>query len=197
MSTLVLASGSPRRAQLLRQLGLTFTVVTPDIDEHPREAEPARRYVQRMSMEKLDAARPLLADVGDCVIVCADTEVVLDGRILGKPADETDCVNMLLALSAREHRVMTGVTVAGAHGASAFVVETRVTFRRLRPIECVAYWATGEPGDKAGGYGIQGLGAIFVEKIEGSYSNVVGLPLMELARSLEKQGITCLPQGQT
>lgn len=192
MSTLVLASGSPRRAQLLRQLGLAFTVVAVDIDEIPRRAEPARSYVQRMSVEKLEAARPLLAGVGPSVIVCADTEVVLDGRILGKPADQADCVEMLMSLSARTHKVMTGVTVAGGAGVSTFVVETDVVFRHLTCSECEDYWSTGEPRDKAGGYGIQGIGAIFVERIAGSYSNVVGLPLMEVSRSLESQGISCL-----
>ena len=191
MSALVLASGSPRRAQLLRQLNLSFSVVTPDIDERPRPGESARAYVRRMSTEKLGKARSMLA--GEPVIVCADTEVVLDGNILGKPRDESDCVKMLLSLSARDHNVLTSVTMAGGGKERTFIVETNVSFRRLTSSECRNYWATGEPCDKAGGYGIQGVGAIFVKKIEGSYSNVVGLPLMEVARGLERFGIACLP----
>lgn len=193
MSTLVLASGSPRRAALLRQLGLSFTVVVPEIDECPAAGETPYAYVWRMSAEKMDRARTMLAGQDDTVIVTADTEVVLDETSLGKPADEADCVRMLLSLSGRRHAVMTGVTVAGPAGAATFVVETKVAFRPLTAAECSNYWATGEPGDKAGGYGIQGIGAIFVERIEGSYSNVVGLPLMEVAGRLEEQGISCLP----
>ena len=191
MSTLVLASGSPRRAALLRQLGLAFEVVSTDIDERPAARETARRYVRRMSLEKLAAARTALGASVD-VVLSADTEVVVDGRIMGKPRDQADCVAMLRTLSGRSHQVLTGVSVASSVGVDNFVVETIVTFRRLTIGECKEYWATGEPRDKAGGYGIQGVGAIFVKKIEGSYSNVVGLPLMEVARILNRHGIDCL-----
>lgn len=191
MSTLVLASGSPRRAALLQQLGLAFDVVSTDIDERPAPRETARHYVRRMSLEKLAAARSA-PGTGTAVVLAADTEVVVDGRIMGKPSDQADCVAMLGALSGRSHQVMTGVSVASGARVDTFVVETIVTFRRLMNREYKDYWATGEPRDKAGGYGIQGIGAIFVKKIEGSYSNVVGLPLMEVARALKRHGIDCL-----
>lgn len=161
MSTLILASGSPRRVLLLRQLGLSFTVIVPDIDEQPRSAESPHAYVARMSTEKLHEARSRLVGGNKSIVVAADTEVVLDDRILGKPQDEDDCVKMLLSLSARRHNVMTSVAIAGESLEKTFISETLVWFRRLTLSECREYWATGEPRDKAGGYGIQGIGAIF------------------------------------
>ena len=197
MPELVLASGSPRRAALLHQLGLAFTVLKPDIDETPLPGEPAPDYVRRMSVEKsLRASEMLDQDRrGHVIVLCADTDVVLDDKILGKPASREECIGMLMSLSAREHRVMTGVTVSGPAGSETRVVETIVTFRQLSRAECGQYWATGEPADKAGGYGIQGIGAIFVATISGSYSNVVGLPLPETAQMLVAEGVDCIAQA--
>jgi len=130
----------------------------------------------------------------DIVVLCADTIVVLDGEILGKPKDEEDAVGMLLRMSDRRHLVATAVTVRRlADGfQESFRVETEVTFRHISELECRKYWLTGEPADKAGAYGIQGLGAIFVESITGSCSNVAGLPLRETAECLARFGIDCL-----
>lgn len=194
MPELVLASGSPRRAALLEQLGLPFTVLRPDINETPAPGEHASEYVRRMSLEKSHRALELLGNdrQGHDIVLCADTDVVLDDAILGKPASAEECVRMLLGLSGRDHRVLTGVTVCGPGGSATRVVETIVTFRDLTRTECEQYWATGEPADKAGGYGIQGIGAIFVAAIHGSYSNVVGLPLPETAQMLAAQGFDCL-----
>jgi septum formation protein len=199
---LVLASASPRRSQLLRQLNLSFDVITPDIDETPLIEEQAFDYVGRMAEGKIAAATEwLLVNMPingqqdtDIVVLCADTIVVLDGEILGKPKDEEDAVGMLLRMSGRRHLVATAVTVRRlADGfQESFRVETEVTFRHISELECRKYWLTGEPADKAGAYGIQGLGAIFVESITGSCSNVAGLPLRETAECLARFGIDCL-----
>ena len=198
MSDLVLASGSPRRAELLRQLGLVFSTLTPDIDEHPLARESASDYANRMSRAKFDGANSMTSERATVTLISADTVVVRDGKILGKPRGEEECVDMLMSLSGRDHNVMTSVTMGIAERAvSTFLVETIVRFRRLTSEECRDYWATGEPCDKAGAYGIQGVGAIFVEWIGGSYSNVVGLPLMEVAQSLRQFGIDCLDCTRT
>ncbi|HIG40162.1 MAG: Maf family protein [bacterium] len=192
MSDLVLASGSPRRAALLQQLGLSFLVVIPDVDESRFPGECAAEYVGRMSRSKfeyvLSAAKPSLDD--QKVIICADTVVVLDDEVLGKPLNREDGMEMLLRLSGRSHFVLTDVTIGKKNEpTSTFCVETKVKFRKLTLEERQDYWDSGEPQDKAGGYGIQGLGAVFVEEISGSYSSVVGLPLMETSRALFAFGI--------
>jgi len=192
LSDLVLASGSPRRAALLQQLGLSFLVVIPDVDESRFPGECAAEYVGRMSRSKfeyvLSAAKPSLDD--QKVIICADTVVVLDDEVLGKPLNREDGMEMLLRLSGRSHFVLTDVTIGKKNEpTSTFCVETKVKFRKLTLEERQDYWDSGEPQDKAGGYGIQGLGAVFVEEISGSYSSVVGLPLMETSRALFAFGI--------
>ncbi len=187
---LTLGSGSPRRAELLRQLGLDFDVLRPDIDETPHEGERAGDYVARMSRSKSTAIRPAVSP--DRLVLCADTTVTLDDRILGKPDSAAECEDMLMRLSGRRHSVLTALSLGTAAETHSQVVETIVAFRRLTREECHDYWLTGEPVDKAGGYGIQGLGATLVESIAGSYSNVVGLPLMETATVLRKFGIDCL-----
>lgn len=199
---LVLGSASPRRSQLLRQLNLSFDVITPDIDETPMVGEQACDYAIRMSKGKSVAARHLLeADAADAskrdlevVVLCADTIVVLDNEILCKPKDEEDAVNMLRRMSNRRHTVVTAVTVSRlADGyQESFSVETEVNFRQVNEQECRKYWLTGEPQDKSGAYGIQGIGAIFVESIIGSSSNVAGLPLRETADCLARLGMDCL-----
>lgn len=186
---LYLASTSPRRRELLSQIGLAFHVLKVDIDESTRPGEAPAEYVSRLARQKAAAG---LAQAGQGVVVAADTSVVLDDVILGKPASLEDAMAMWSRLSGREHRVLTGVAVADAARTEVQVVATRVRFRQLREPELRAYWNSGEPCDKAGGYGIQGLGAVFVAGIDGSYSNVVGLPLAETAAMLEGFGIRIL-----
>ncbi|MGC8121156.1 Maf family protein [Marinobacter sp. VGCF2001] len=185
MSGLILASASPRRAELLRQIGVSFRVMPAEIDETPQPAEPARDYVERLAREKALAVSRAAPDV---LVLGSDTSVVLNGEILGKPASEAEAGDMLQRLSGNTHQVMTSVALAQADQCQALVVVTDVTFRELEAAEINAYVATGEPMDKAGGYGIQGLGGIFVRELRGSYSAVVGLPLRETAELLASAG---------
>lgn len=184
-SSLVLASRSPRRRQLLAQLGVTVSVMPADIDETPGPGEVPRNYVERIAREKV-AATP--APRGACVLG-ADTAVVLDGDILGKPDDADAARRMLRQLSGRTHSVFTAVALRSPDGVEGTCVETRVTFRPLSDAECGHYLASDEPWDKAGAYAIQGLGGAFVLRIDGSYSNVVGLPLCETLALLRRAGI--------
>ncbi len=190
MPRLYLASGSPRRRELLTQIGVPFTGLSAQIDETPSPDEPPRAYVERLARGKAEAGLALLSD-GQACVLGADTAVVLDGRILGKPVDEADALAMLMALSGREHEVLTAVAVANRQVCQALTVSSRVRFRPIQVHEAKAYWASGEPQDKAGSYAIQGLAAIFVEGLQGSYSAVVGLPLCETAELLGRFGIPC------
>ena len=191
MASLHQASASPRRRELLAQIGVPFVTLIASIDETALPGEPAERYVERLAREKALAGLAALSDPADAVVLGADTAVVLDGRILGKPADRAECLATLAALSGREHQVLTAVALASAQRIESRVVASRVRFRPLRAGEAEAYWATGEPCDKAGSYGIQGLAAVFVSQLEGSYSAVVGLPLCETAQLLGEFGIPC------
>lgn len=186
---LYLASTSPRRRELLQQLGLAFSVVNVEVDESRRPGEHPREYVARLAAEKAAAG---VAQVRDGVVIAADTSVVVGEAVLGKPGSLAEAVLMWQTLSGRAHEVLTGVAVANAAGSMVQVVSTRVHFRPVSAAEMQAYWASGEPQDKAGGYAIQGRGAIFVTGIEGSYSNVVGLPLAETADMLARFGIPVL-----
>lgn len=186
LPALYLASRSPRRAEFLRTLGVDFAVVDVDVDETPRAHESPAAYVLRLAQEKATSgcartarSRPVLA---------ADTTVVCDEEILGKPRDAADSRRMLSLLSGRWHIVTTGVALA-AEDCTAICVQTRVLFRALTAREIDWYWASGEPADKAGAYGIQGLGGAFVTRLDGSYSNVVGLPLAETVQLLDAGGI--------
>ena len=191
MKPLYLASGSPRRRELLTQIGVPFTTVSADIDETPLDHETPSAYVERLARGKAEAGRRALsADLPACVLG-ADTAVVLEGRILGKPLDQADSLAMLLALSGRDHEVLTAIALLDGQRCESRVVRSRVRFRGITEQEALAYWASGEPRDKAGGYGIQGLGAVFVAGLEGSYSAVVGLPLCETAQLLGHFGIPC------
>ncbi len=185
MASIVLASASPRRAELLRQIGLSFEIRPADIDETPGNGESPADYVERLAREKALAVH--LAEP-KAIVIGSDTSVVLAGRILGKPRDSDDAAAMLRQLAGTTHQVMTAVAVAGANGCESRVSVTDVRFRRLADGEINAYVATGEPMDKAGGYGIQGRGGIFVEELRGSYSAVVGLPLQETAQLLAGAG---------
>jgi septum formation protein len=188
MPTLFLASASPRRRELLQQIGAPFSLLSVAVDETPSATESPEDYVQRLAREKALAGLALLDDASACVLG-ADTTVVLDQRILGKPADRVDALAMLAALSGREHRVMTAVAVASPSRCVVRLVTSKVRMRRIDPAQAEAYWTSGEPQDKAGGYAIQGCGAIFVESLEGSYSTVVGLPLCETAELLDMFGL--------
>lgn len=187
MPALYLASASPRRRELLTQIGVPFSLLSVSIDETPIESEPANVYVRRLAREKALAGLAQLEDSSACVLG-ADTTVVLDQRILGKPTDKADALATLQALSGREHQVMTAIALASNSGCTVRLVTSRVRFRQISDDEAEAYWASGEPRDKAGSYAIQGWGAVFVAGIEGSYSAVVGLPLCETAQMLDAHG---------
>jgi septum formation protein len=184
---IVLASQSPRRAELLRQVGVAFRARPADIDESPMPGESPEAYVRRMSVAKASAVRraepqhPVLG---------SDTAVVLDGRVFGKPADREQAVAMLLTLAGRTHQVMTGVALVDDTVHYRLSTST-VRFRAIDRAEALAYWASGEPVDKAGGYAIQGLGAAFVSHIDGSFSGVMGLPLFETLELCRHTGIRC------
>jgi septum formation protein len=182
---LILASASPRRRELLSQLGLAFTVSAADIDETPREGEAAEAYVLRLAREK---ALTVAARHPGAWVLAADTTVALGPELLGKPADAEEARAMLSRLSGRTHDVYTGVALAGRH-TEALVVRTRVTFRALGPGEIAWYAGTGEPLDKAGAYAVQGKGGFLVAAVEGSPTNVIGLPLGETLALLERAGV--------
>ncbi len=191
MATLYLASGSPRRRELLAQIGVPFVTLSASIDETALPGEAAPGYVERLALDKARAGLASLSDCSDAVVLGADTAVVLDGQILGKPQDRAEALGMLAALSGREHQVLTAVALVSRARSTVQVVSSRVSFRALQPGEAEAYWATGEPCDKAGSYGIQGLAAVFVSQLQGSYSAVVGLPLCETAQLLNEFAISC------
>lgn len=183
--SLRLASASPRRRELLASIGVAVEVRPVEIDETPLPGEAPQAYVIRLAREKaLAGAR------GDALpTLGSDTAVVCDGAILGKPESREHAAAMLGSLAGREHQVLTAVAVSGPAGVLEACVTTRVWMREIPPAEIDAYWGTGEPADKAGGYAIQGLAAVFVERIEGSHSAVVGLPLFETAELLRRQGV--------
>ncbi len=196
MPTLILASGSPRRRELLARIGIACEVRPVAIDEAPLPGEQPEAHVQRLAMEKALAGARRLGGAHGAVVLGADTIVVCDGAILGKPIDREDGLSMLARLSGRRHEVLTAVaTVAAGPGGRQETALSRseVSLRAIEPGEAAAYWATGEPVDKAGGYALQGIGAIFVETLNGSCSGVVGLPLHETARLLSEYGIRPLP----
>ena len=183
-----LASRSPRRGELLDQIRLPHALLDVDIDETPWPDETASDFVIRMAMGKAQAGRQLLTRA-DLPVLAADTDVVVDGEIMGKPRDEADAVIMLSRLSGRSHQVLSAVALSWKDSLSWRLSESRVWFRKLSGQDIHAYWQSGEPADKAGGYGIQGIGAVFIERLEGSYSGVMGLPLFETAELLAANGI--------
>ena len=188
---LCLASASPRRRELLAQIGVAHTTAVPNIDESVLAGEAPADYVLRMARAKAQAVR---GHAGALPVLGADTIVVLDGVICGKPASAADGLAMLGRLSGRTHTVLTAVALAAAGAAPAARLSTsEVTFRRLSHAECLAYWESGEPRDKAGGYAVQGRAAVFIERLNGSYSGVMGLPLFETAELLSAAGLPCLP----
>jgi nucleoside triphosphate pyrophosphatase len=185
--SIVLASASARRSLLLTQIGVRHRAVAADVDESPRPGELPERYVGRLAGDKARA----IARAGGSPDrpVLADTTVVLDGRIFGKPADESDCVAMLVALGGRRHAVLTALALWHDGRLTEALSTSHVTFREIGADESRRYWASGEPAGKAGAYAIQGLGAVFVERLEGSFSGVMGLPLYEAAALLDRAGV--------
>ena len=185
-----LASGSPRRRELLRQIGVPFRVVGAELDESPLPAETPVAYVSRLAAAKAEAGWQACRGLPDAPVLAADTAVLLDGKILGKPRDKGHAENMLLGLSGRTHQVLTAVALRSAAGNQIRLSESSVTFRNLEAGEARAYCNTGEPLDKAGAYAIQGYAAVFIADIKGSYSGVMGLPLFETARLLASAGVS-------
>jgi len=185
---LILASSSPRRKELLTTLGVDFCAIPADIDESVHVGETPRDYVSRMAVEKA-AAIARVQQSESYVILAADTTVVLAGEILGKPTSHGDAMAILSRLSGRHHSVITAVCLQTPTDLSQQLVETQVAFITLSAEDCEAYLSTDEPWDKAGAYAIQGLGGAFVQAIDGSYSNVVGLPLAQTWKLLREHGI--------
>lgn len=195
---LYLASASPRRRELLTQIGLRVELVSQSVSEHRLDNETPEDYVQRLAVEKAQAGfaalRLSLSEAQLRPVLGADTTVVLDDQILGKPEDEGSALAMLARLSGRTHRVLSAVAVVGKDilgqdRVERCLHESQVRFRVIGEAECRAYWRTGEPADKAGSYGIQGVAALFIERLEGSYSGVMGLPLFETGELLRQFGI--------
>lgn len=188
MAKIVLASGSPRRQELLQRIGITdFDIRVPETDESFPSGLKPQKVVAHISREKSDAAAKLCTD--DEIVITADTMVFLDEARLGKPADEADALRMLTALQGRHHTVCTGVTVRQGGYILTEVESTEVYFRSATESELRGYIATGEPMDKAGAYGVQGKGALLVEKLDGDFFNVMGLPVLRLSRMLEHFGV--------
>ncbi|HEY1284364.1 MAG TPA: nucleoside triphosphate pyrophosphatase [Steroidobacteraceae bacterium] len=181
-----LASVSPRRQELLDQIGVPHVVVGAHIDESVQPGESPRDYVQRIARGK---ALAVWKEHSSLPVLAADTTVVLDGDTLGKPCDRNDALRMLARLSGRTHEVLTAVALATRAGVALRVSMSSVRFRVLSTEECVAYWETGEPRDKAGAYAIQGRAAVFVESLHGSYSGVMGLPLFETVELLQSANV--------
>ncbi len=190
---IILASASPRRRELLDQIAVSYIVQPANIDETPENVETAEDYVIRIAAEKSACCQKMA--VSELPILAADTSVVIDGQILGKPEDEKHAIEMLQLLSEKKHYVYSAVSFrsAASSGKNTFhhqtLSVTEVNFRKIELKEIKAYWETAEPQGKAGAYAIQGLGSIFVESIKGSFSGVVGLPLFETVELLSKQGI--------
>jgi septum formation protein len=190
MSTdfIYLASGSPRRRELLRQIGVSYRVIDTAVDETALKDEAALAYVSRVAAAKANAGWLCSRDPNDAPVLAADTAVVLDGSILGKPRDRGDALDILRRLSGRSHEVLTAVALRVAAGLGSRISLSVVTFRSIDAAEAGAYWDTGEPRDKAGAYAIQGRAATFIADLRGSYSGVMGLPLFETAELLRAAG---------
>lgn len=178
-SKIYLASGSPRRRELLQQIGVQFDVISASVEEKIKTGETGLDYVRRLALEKAQAGLAQVQRAGFSLapVLGADTLGILDNKILEKPKDANDAANILRSLSGRTHQVITAIALVSPEKTATAYAITEVTFRQLTENEISEYWLTGEPCDKAGGYAIQGLGAVFVKSIQGSYSNVVGLPI--------------------
>jgi septum formation protein len=186
--SLFLASKSPRRRELLEQIGIRFAVLDIDLDETRLPGEDPEAYVRRLALDKARAGHALVASGSDLPVLAADTAVVVGERVLGKPRDRFDAAAMMRLLSGRTHRVLSAVAIVGEEEGQDISI-SEVRFRTVNAQETAAYWESGEPCDKAGGYAIQGLGALFVADLQGSYSGVMGLPLFETGRLLAEAGV--------
>jgi septum formation protein len=187
--SIVLASASQRRSQLLTQIGVRHESRPADLDERPLPRERPADYVQRLARDKARAISRAVQGGVDLPVLAADTTVVLDGRIYGKPSHEQECVDMLMALAGRSHAVLTAIALQAGTTLRSDLNLSRVSFRTLDEDECRRYWASGEPAGKAGGYAIQGLGAVFIARLDGSFSGVMGLPLFETAALLDAASV--------
>ena len=187
-----LASASPRRRELLEQIGVRYGLLKVDVPELRDPSESPEEYVLRVALAKARAGREVLETGDPTPVMGADTEVVVDGDVLGKPRDRDDAIAMLKRLAGREHLVLSGVALVGDNETQSRLSVSHVRFRPIGDDEALAYWHTGEPAGKAGGYGIQGRAAMFIERLEGSYSGVMGLPLFETSQLLMQFGITPL-----
>jgi septum formation protein len=190
-ASICLASASPRRGELLRQIGVSYVVQPANLDEDERSGESPAEYVERLACAKAEwvwQARQQ-SRLEPLPVLGSDTTVTVNGLVLGKPRDEAALLNTFAQLSGREHEVLSAVALVTASGIHARLSRTRVRFRVVTSDEVRTYWATGEPRDKAGGYAIQGYGAVFIESIAGSYSGVMGLPLAETAELLVAAGV--------
>ncbi len=188
---IILASASPRRSELLNQIGVRHRIHPVDVDESVQPGEAPALYVTRLALTKARAGWQRFGQAEALAVLGSDTAVVLGPSILGKPRDQADAVAMLMQLSGQTHEVLTSVALVWAGEARTRTSVTRVRFAELTEAECLAYWHTGEPADKAGAYAIQGLAARFIERIDGSYSGVMGLPLFETSALLrELEGAT-------
>jgi septum formation protein len=185
---LILASASPRRRELLRQIGVPHRAVPADIDERRLPGESIEHCVERLAKQKARRVFDAMPPGDAALVLAADTVVVLGDCLLGKPADRAEALGMLRELSGRVHRVLTAVALQSSDGVSAHLSDSEVRFRALREGEAERYWDTGEPRDKAGAYAIQGFAAAFIAEVRGSYSGVMGLPLFETAELLQRAG---------
>ncbi|MEW7976846.1 MAG: nucleoside triphosphate pyrophosphatase [Candidatus Sedimenticola endophacoides] len=192
LPSIYLASLSPRRRELLGQIGVDHEAIRVQVDETPHPGEAPVEYVIRLALEKAGADLSGLGERSPRPVLGADTAVVADGRILGKPAHRGEALEMLSLLSGRSHKVLTGVALTTPGREWSRLSVSRVTFREVTEREANAYWESGEPMDKAGGYAIQGVGALFIRHLEGSFSGVMGLPLFETAQLLREAGIGLL-----
>lgn len=188
MTALYLASQSPRRRELLSQIGVQYSILSVNVEERRGAEESPQDYVSRLACDKSEAGWHKLSTLDglEAPVLGADTIVVLQGKVLEKPVDEADAIRMLLALSGQVHEVFTAVAVTSGSNQASVLCRSEVLFGEITQAQALAYWHTGEPRDKAGAYGIQGAGAVFVEKIIGSYSAVVGLPLFETKKLLNE-----------
>lgn len=194
MTSLYLASSSPRRHMLLKQLGLEFTIIAPEVDETLLPNEAPVDYVLRVADSKAQKALQSLSaqQQQTACLLGADTIVTIDGKILGKPNDKAEAIAMLLQLSGKTHQVITAVSLQTLHQQLSLTVYTDVSMRVISETEALAYWQTQEPKGKAGGYAIQGIASIFISQIQGDYYNVVGLPLYGTSQLLKQVGIEIL-----
>jgi septum formation protein len=193
---LILASASPRRRELLWQLGVPHLAEPADIDENRLPGEGVEQCVQRLAHQKAERIYLAKGRAAGLPVMAADTAVILGDHLFGKPADRAQCLEMLAQLSGRTHRVLTAIALQTSAGVSSHLSESQVRFRTLSDTECARYWDTGEPRDKAGGYAIQGYAAAFIAEVQGSYSGVMGLPLFETADLLQHAGIRVWQGGR-